>query len=61
VQGVTSATFTKKDVFLGPWTGKSDNDWTPEVRTREKAILTQCKTLEAAAIAEIEKAVAAEK
>jgi len=59
--GVTSATFNKKDVFLGPWTGKSDKDWTPEVRTHEKALLAQCKTLEAQAIAEIEKALAAEK
>ena len=60
-QGVTSATFNRKDVFLGPWTAKSDKDWTPEVRTREKALLAQCKTLETQAVAEIEKALAAEK
>ena len=44
------------DAFLGPWTGKSMADWTLEVRRREKFLLARARELEAAAIAEIEKA-----
>jgi len=45
-----------KDAFLGPWSGKSIADWTPEVRQREQEVLTRARELEAAAIAEFEKA-----
>ena len=50
--------FGRKDAFLGPWTGKSITDWTSEVRQREQKMLAQARTLEAAAIAAIEKALA---
>lgn len=55
-----NATFINKDVFLGPWTGKSISDWTPEVRKRERTLLGKARRLEIGAIAEIEKALAAE-
>lgn len=50
------ATFEDKNAFLGPWTGKKDQDWTPDVRVRESALLTRCEDLEAQAIAELRKA-----
>jgi hypothetical protein len=49
-----------KDAFLGPWTGKNVAAWSPEVRQREQAVLAEARKVEAAAIAEIEKALAAE-
>ena len=55
------ATFENKEAFLGPWTGKKDTDWTSEVRAREIALLDKCQALEADAIAELQKALEAEK
>ena len=52
--------FGAKNAFLGPWSGKSIKDWTPAVRKREQKILAEIRTLEADAIAEIDKALAAE-
>ena len=40
--------------------GKSIADWTPDVRQREQELLAGASELEAAAITEIEKALAAE-
>jgi hypothetical protein len=51
--------FCRKDAFLGPWSGKSIVDWTADVRQREQDLLAQAREIEAAAIAEIEKALAA--
>ncbi|UCD94269.1 MAG: hypothetical protein JSU69_10975 [Candidatus Zixiibacteriota bacterium] len=48
--------FRDRDVFLGPWTGKSINDWTPEVRRREIEILSEVRKHDAAAIFEIDRA-----
>ena len=53
----TAICFENKDAFLGPWTGKSLADWTPENRAREVAILTSARTLDEQAIAEIDAAV----
>lgn len=53
------AVFAAKDAFLGPWSGKSIEDWSAAVRRREREILTQAREIEHAAIAEIEKAVPA--
>lgn len=44
------------EAFLGKWSGKSPADWTSEVRQREIELLTRARQLDAAAIAEIEKA-----
>jgi hypothetical protein len=55
-----NTTFINKDVFLGPWTGKSITDWTPDVRRKEQTILGKARRLEIGAIAEIEKALIAE-
>ena len=52
--------YDKKDVFIGPWTGKKFEDWTPAVRAREREILGEALGLEAKAVAEFEKALAAE-
>jgi hypothetical protein len=51
--------FPGKDAFLGPWSGKSESDWTDEVRAREREILSSALALESPAITEIEKALAA--
>jgi len=48
--------FGRQDAFLGPWTGKKIDDWTPDVRQREREVLAEAVRHEAAAIAEIEKA-----
>ena len=53
------ATFMAKSAFLGPWTGKKIKDWTPAVRNREQKVLAKAAALEAQAIAELEKALAA--
>jgi len=45
-----------KDAFLGGWSRKSFDDWTPEVREREQQVLADLRSREASAIAEIEKA-----
>ena len=45
--------FEGKEVFLGPWTGKSQADWTPEVRQQEQAFLLQAMKIESAAVSEI--------
>lgn len=48
----------KKDAFLGPWTGKTEDNWTPDVRAKEREILLETKKIESSAIVEIEKALA---
>ncbi len=58
--GILGPVFTDHNVFFGPWSGKSIKDWTPEVRQRERALLQQADAIETAAIAELEKAVAAD-
>jgi hypothetical protein len=52
--------FRDKDAFLGMWSGKTIGDWTDAVRARERQILSEARATEADAIAEIEKALAAE-
>jgi hypothetical protein len=54
---MAKATFEDKNAFLGPWTGKKDQDWTPDARVRESALLTRCEELEAQAIDELRKAI----
>jgi hypothetical protein len=54
-----SATFMEKNVFLGPWTGKTLSDWTPEVRERERKLLAQARGLDGAATEALETALAA--
>jgi hypothetical protein len=54
-----AAAFRARDAFLGPWTGKAIGDWTPEVRGRERQILGELRRLDAAAVADLEKALAA--
>lgn len=58
-QELLRPSFEGGTIFLGPWTGKSVKDWTPEVRAREIEVLRQCRELEQQAVAEIEKALAA--
>jgi hypothetical protein len=51
--------FTEDNCFQGPWTGKSIKDWTEEVRRREIELLAEAQRCDAAAIAEIAKALTA--
>lgn len=43
-------TFTKRDVFLGPWTGQTIESWDSEVRKNEASILGEFLELEVEAI-----------
>ncbi len=43
--------FHQKEAFLGPWTGKSIDQWTPEVRAREAALLESVRAKESRALA----------
>lgn len=47
------SSFERKEVFLGPWTEKSQSDWTPEMRQHEQARLLQAMEIEGNAISEI--------
>jgi hypothetical protein len=58
--GILDPVFTDHNAFFGPWSGKTIREWTPEVRQREQSILRQAAEIETAAIAELEKVVAAE-
>ena len=51
--------FGARDAFLGPWTGKGFDDWTPAVRERERQIVADIMRRDGAAIAEIETVLAA--
>jgi RNA polymerase sigma factor (sigma-70 family) len=53
--------FERKEVFLGPWTGKSQADWTPEVRRREQELLMRAAKTEASAIETTETIIRTEK
>ncbi|MCP4640433.1 MAG: hypothetical protein GY851_08375 [bacterium] len=53
------AVFGAGDAFLGPWTGKSLDEWTPEVREREVAVIEDILQREARAIDAVDQAVAA--
>ena len=56
---VMGGVYGAKDAFLGGWSRKSFDDWTPDVREREREILADLSSRDAAAIAEIEKALQA--
>ncbi len=45
-----------KDAFLGPWTRKKFEDWTEEVRQRERGSIEAMSTQEAEAVGVLEKA-----
>lgn len=47
------------ETFAPPWSGKSDADWSLDVRNREIETLKRCEQMDAEAIGEIEKALAA--
>lgn len=51
--------FSTRDAFLGPWSGKSIEDWTAQVRKREQKILTEIEKFDESAAAIIDKALAA--
>ncbi|MCP4631708.1 MAG: hypothetical protein GY855_02195 [candidate division Zixibacteria bacterium] len=50
-------TFETHNTFLGPWSGKKFDDWTPEVRKREVELLKEIRRMDNEAIAEIDRAV----
>jgi len=51
--------FGTRDAFLGPWSGKSFNDWNDDVRTREIELLTKLRELDGAAVHELDEALGA--
>lgn len=53
------ATFSNKDAFLGPWSGKGIADWTPDVRKREHALLTDACAIETDAVSALDDALRA--
>jgi hypothetical protein len=48
--------FGSRDLFLGPWTGKSIADWTPDVRHAEKDLIEAALAIERRAVEALEKA-----
>jgi hypothetical protein len=52
------AVFGAKDAFLGPWSRKKFEDWTEEVRQRERGILDGVHAYEAKAVRSLEEALA---
>ena len=46
-------TFAKKDVFLGPWTGRKFEDWDSQVRKDEAVVLCEFLELEKKAIGRV--------
>lgn len=54
-----SGVLNAKDAFLGPWTRKKFEDWTEEVRQRERGCLDAMASQETEAISVFEKALAA--
>jgi hypothetical protein len=57
-RGLLGRTYRERDIFFGPWTGKSIADWTLDVKSRERDILLECAKLEALAIGLLKQAVA---
>lgn len=51
--------FEQHTCFLGPWTGRKFEDWTPEIRRREQEVLSQIEALDSGAASEIDKALLA--
>ncbi len=50
---LTPPSFERKEVFFGPWSGKSIADWTPEVRKNEQDLLREAMKIEEAAVASL--------
>ena len=50
---LTPPSFERKEVFFGPWSGKSIADWTPEVRKNEQDLLRKAMKIEEAAVASL--------
>ena len=55
----TEECFDEHSVFLGPWSGKSIDDWTEAVRTREQEVLTEMEQADSQARTAIDRALAA--
>lgn len=50
MQAIHQISVVAKEAFLGPWTGKSIADWTPEVRQQEIDLLNSACEIEKEAI-----------
>jgi hypothetical protein len=50
---VLDRSFMSRDVFLGPWTGKSIADWTPDMRRAERDVLDAAAQVDRKAVAAI--------
>jgi hypothetical protein len=50
-------TFTQRDVFFGPWSGKSIEDWTRDVRDEENDLLKAAAEIERKAVILIDQAI----
>jgi hypothetical protein len=52
-----ASAFENKDVFLGPWSGKTMQDWTEDVVVLEREILIDAMEMETEAIGHIRRAI----
>lgn len=55
----TEECFDEHSVFLGPWSGKTIDDWTDAVRTQEQEVLAEIEQADAQAHSAIDRALAA--
>jgi hypothetical protein len=56
---VAGSIFVTRDAFLGPWSGKTFEQWDDATRQREIDLLTKLRTLDGAAVREIDEALSA--
>jgi len=54
------AVFETRDAFLGPWTGRSVEDWSDETRQREVEIIREAGAADLHAVREIARTLLAE-
>jgi len=59
VKYIGSPEFTDNDCFVGPRGGKGIEQWSADARARERRLLTEVRKFDAAAVGEMEKALAA--
>jgi hypothetical protein len=57
---ITGRPIKQKDLFLGPWTGKTVKDWTADVYGREIGVLEELRKLDGEAVKALEAALASE-
>jgi hypothetical protein len=59
VQRASAEAFERRGAFLGPWSGKQFEDWTPQTRQREQDLLAEIEALDRQAAGAIDEALVA--